>query len=120
MPISISCQGSDHSTESVEAVQGSAATEQEEEEREEEVEIVEKRRRKRRLAEKEEITVFVTKNDASCVRCIKYSFVIIGGVFSIERQNPVDWFSMESRSKQERPSLQSLRMIHQLCDSQHL
>ena len=43
MPISISYQGSDHSPESVEAVQGFAATEQEEEEREEEVveEVVE-------------------------------------------------------------------------------
>ena len=83
MPISISYQGCDHSTESVEAVQGSAAAEQEEEERKEEVEIVEKRReRKRRLAEKEEITVFVTKNDALCVRCIKYSFVTGGNHLS--------------------------------------
>ena len=48
MPISISYQGGDHSTESVEAVQGFAATEQKEEEREEEVEIVEKRRGKGR------------------------------------------------------------------------
>ena len=82
MPISISYQGGDHSTESVEAVQGFAAAKQEEEERKEEVEIVEKRREKRRLAGKEEITVFVTKNDASCVRCIKYSFVIGGNHLS--------------------------------------
>ena len=52
MPISISYQGRDHSTESVEAVQGFAAAKQEEEEREEEVEIVEKRREKKKIGGK--------------------------------------------------------------------
>ena len=75
MPISISYQGGDHSTESVEAVQGFAAAKQEEEEREEEVE-------KKKIGGKGRNNFFVTKNDASCVRCIKYSFVIGGNHLS--------------------------------------
>ena len=84
-------QGGDHTTESMETVQGVAAAEQEEEERKEKVEDEDKTRKMpkkntrrdkkneenaRKICREARNNCFVSpRNDAYFVHCIKYSFV---------------------------------------------